>query len=383
MRVIAAPDSFKGSLSAPLAAQAIARGVQRACPACQVEEIPIADGGEGTLETLVAAGQGEYRTYQVQGPLGQPVAARIGLLPTGQAVIEMAQASGLTLVPPQQRNPLLTSSYGTGQLLQAALELGCRNLIITLGGSATVDGGIGMLAALGAVFYDEAEQELEPVGGSLPRVVRVDLQQLDRRLQASQIIIAADVTNPLCGPQGAAPVFGPQKGASPATVAVLAQGLNHWAAVTAASTGLSVDSLPGGGAAGGLGAALVAYAGGQIRLGSDVVLDTLQVDARLAGADLVITGEGNLDGQTAAGKAPVGIARRAQHYGCHTVAIVGGLGSGYANVYDQGIDGIFTILPRPLHLAQAMADTSRLLEDATWRVMHFYSRIRADSIDNL
>lgn len=371
MRVVIAPDSFKGSLSASLVARAIATGVRKACPDCVIEEIPIADGGEGTLEAMVAARQGEYRTYTVRGPLGVPTAAQLGLLDDGKiGVIEMAQASGLLLVAPEQRNPLLTSTYGTGELMRAALDLGCRELIITIGGSATNDGGLGMLAALGAKFYDADGNELEPVGGSLPYLARIDIAELDPRLSNCHITIASDVTNPLCGPLGATAVFGPQKGATPDMVEVLDQGLRKFAQATLVATGVDVLDLPGAGAAGGLGAALMAYAGGVMRSGIDVVLDTIGIDSHLAAADLVFTGEGRMDEQTAHGKAPVGLARRARQHDCPVVALVGSLGPGYQAVLEQGITGVFPVLSGPADLAHAMEHAAELVADTAFRVMH-------------
>ncbi len=371
MRVVIAPDSFKGSLSASLVARAIATGVGKACPDCVIEEIPIADGGEGTLEAMVAARQGEYRTYTVRGPLGVPTAAQLGLLDDGKiGVIEMAQASGLLLVAPEQRNPLLTSTYGTGELMRAALDLGCRELIITIGGSATNDGGLGMLAALGAKFYDADGNELEPVGGSLPHLARIDIAELDPRLSNCHITIASDVTNSLCGPLGATAVFGPQKGATPDMVEVLDQGLRNFAQATLAATGVDVLDLPGAGAAGGLGAALMAYAGGVMRSGIDVVLDTIGIDSHLAAADLVFTGEGRMDEQTAHGKAPVGLARRARQHDCPVVALVGSLGPGYQAVLEQGITGVFPVLSGPADLAYAMEHAAELIADTAFRIMH-------------
>lgn len=374
MRVIVAPDSFKGSLSGPLVAQAIAQGVRRACPDCIIDEIPIADGGEGTLEALVHARQGEYRTYSVTGPLGQPVSAQLGLIDDGRiGIIEMAQASGLLLVTPEQRNPLLTSTFGTGELIRATLDLGCQELIITIGGSATNDGGLGMLAALGAKFYGNERQELAPVGGSLPHLAQVDITGLDKRLQTCRITIASDVTNPLCGPLGAAAVFGPQKGATPEMVELLEQGLHKFAQATLTATGVDVLHLPGAGAAGGLGAALIAYAGGIMRSGIDVVLDTIGIDARLAGAGLAFTGEGRMDGQTAHGKAPAGLAKRAREHNCPVVALVGSLGENYEAVLEQGISGVFPVLSAPMDLDSAMEHAAELIADTAYRVMHFWS----------
>ena len=373
MRVLVAPDSFKGSLSAAAVADAIAAGVQRACPACTVETMPIADGGEGTLEALVQAKQGEYRTYTVRGPLGQPVQAQLGLLAGGQiAVIEMAQASGLLLVAPEHRNPLITSTYGTGELMRAALDLGCKEMIITIGGSATVDGGLGMLAALGAKLGDAEGKELQPVGGSLPDIAQVDITRLDPRLADCRIIIASDVTNPLCGPLGAAAVFGPQKGATPAMVELLDFGLHKLAQATLAATGQDVSDLPGAGAAGGLGAALIAYTGGMMRSGIDVVLDTIAIDSLLTGIDLVFTGEGRMDAQTAHGKAPVGLARRARQHDCPVVALVGSLGPNYETVLEKGITGVFPVLTEPMDLVSAMERAADLIADTAYRVMYLH-----------
>lgn len=376
-RVLVAPDSFKGSLSAPLAAEAIAKGVSRACPACQVTTLPIADGGEGTLDALLSGAGGRSLPVSVLGPLGEPVEAHLGLLPGGVAVIEMAQASGLTLVAPERRNPLLASSFGTGQLIQAALDQNCRQLVVTIGGTATVDGGIGLLSALGARFIDAAGQQLEPVGRSLPQIADVDLSRLDPRLPLCSIRVASDVTNPLCGPQGAAAVFGPQKGATAEMVSYLDAGLGRLAEVTEQVTGLGVTNLPGAGAAGGVGAALAAYLAGQMQSGVKVVLDTLQADRHLQTADLVITGEGRMDAQTAHGKAPVGIALRGLEYGCRTIALVGSVLPGYEAVYDQGISAVFPIINRPLTLREAMNETADLLSDAAARAMHAWHAFRA------
>lgn len=375
MRVLIAPDSFKGSLSAPDVARAIARGVAQICPECEIEELPIADGGEGTLDVLVASAQGRHFNLRTRAPLGNRHNARFGVLGDNKtAVVEMAQASGLTLVPAGKRNPLQASSFGTGELVKAALDLGYRSFIVTLGGSATVDGGTGMLAALGARFLDINGIELTPGGACLGRIASLDLANLDRRLQETKVVIASDVTNPLCGPLGAAPVFGPQKGATPAMVGILSEGLENWARVIASETGKQVADTPGGGAAGGLGAALIAFAGGSIRPGVDVVLDALQFDSRLAGVSLVFTGEGRMDHQTAAGKAPVGVARRAKLHGCRTVALVGAIGPGYDAVYAEGIDGVFPIADRPMSLRESLSHTAALLTDCAARVTHFYLR---------
>lgn len=374
--ILVAPDSFKGSLSAPEAAEAIAQGVSRACPGCQVTMLPIADGGEGTLDALLSGAGGRCLTQAVRGPLGEEVEARLGVLPGGVAIVEMAQASGLTLIAPDRRNPLLASSYGTGQLIRAALDQNCRQLVITIGGTATVDGGIGLLTALGARFIDTGGQELPPIGSSLPRIAAVDLSLLDPRLESCSIRVASDVTNPLCGPNGAAAVFGPQKGATAEMVNYLDGGLRRLAEVTVKATGQDVTELSGAGAAGGVGAALVAYLGGQMQSGVQVVLDTLQADSHLRLADLVITGEGRMDGQTAHGKAPVGVALRARRYGCRTIALVGSLLPGYEAVYGQGISAVFPIINQPLTLGEAMSRAAELLSDAAARAMHAWQAFR-------
>lgn len=370
MRVLIAPDSFKGSLTAAQAAAAIATGVSRSRPTWQLHQLPIADGGEGTLQVLLAGAGGRAVSVAVSGPLGNPVEAELGILSDRQtAVIEMAQASGLMLIPPAERNPLLTSSFGTGQLIRAALDHGCRRLLVTIGGSATVDGGLGLLAALGARLLDDAGAELPPTGQSLGALASLDLTELDRRLTDCTLRIASDVTNPLIGPLGAAPVFGPQKGATPTMVDYLAAGLARFAGITRQLTGIDVADLPGAGAAGGVGATLLAYAGGQMQSGVDVVLDTLRVDQLLPGVELIITGEGRTDAQTAQGKAPTGIALRGQQHGCRTIALVGSLGPGYEAVYQRGIAAVFSILDRPLSLEQAMAEADRLLADCAARVV--------------
>lgn len=377
MRVLVAPDSFKGSLSATQAAEAIAQGVSRACPECQVRQLPIADGGEGTLDALLAGAGGQDLLVSVHGPLGDLVTAHLGILQNGNtAVVEMAQASGLTLIPEEKRNPLFTSSYGTGELMRAALDHGCREIIVTIGGSATVDGGMGLLSALGARFLRADGSELTPIGQNLPDVASVDLAGFDSRLAECTVRIASDVTNPLCGELGAAPVFGPQKGATPEMVAYLALGLERFAAATERATGCQVANLPGAGAAGGVGAALMSYVGGQMNSGVQVVLDTLKVDQYLRDTDLIITGEGRMDGQTAQGKAPTGIAQRGLRHGCKTIALVGSIAPGYEAVYAQGISAVFPIVNRPMTLEQAMAEAASLLSDSAARVVHALLELR-------
>lgn len=372
MRIVIAPDSYKGSLSARQVAEAMAAGVRRVLPEAELDLVPIADGGEGTVDALVAATGGEVRTVTVTGPLGEPVAAAFGLLSDGQtAVIEMAAASGLPLVPPDRRNPLVTTTYGTGELIRAALDAGARHLIIGLGGSATVDGGAGMLQALGARLLDAAGAPIGPGGGALPALARIDLAGLDPRLAECTLTVACDVDNPLTGPRGAAAVFGPQKGATPDMVAALDAALAHLAAVIRRDLGRDVELVPGAGAAGGLGAALLAL-GARLRPGIEIVVEATRLRERLAGAALCLTGEGQTDFQTARGKAPVGVARAAKAWGVPVLCISGGLGAGYEEVYACGIDAVASAVPGPMPLAEAMARGAELVAAAAERAVRLW-----------
>ena len=370
-RIVVAPDSFKGSASAREVAEAVAEGLRRGLPGVQVETVPMADGGEGTVEAVVAATGGRYVEVQATGPLGEPVRARFGLLGDGAtAVIEMAAASGLPLVPPERRNPMVATTYGTGQLIRAALDRGARRLIIGIGGSATVDGGVGMAQALGARFLDARGRELGPGGGALDRLERIDLSGMDPRLRTAEILVACDVTNPLYGPEGAAAVFGPQKGATPEMVAQLDANLRRLAEVIRRDLGVDVSTLPGGGAAGGLGAGLVAFCGAHLRPGVELVMEAVGLERRLQGADLVVTGEGALDRQTPFGKTPAGVGRLARRLGIPAVAIVGSIGEGVdrETLEACGLAGIVSIVPRPMPLEQAMRQAVPLLLEAAERL---------------
>lgn len=370
-RIVVAPDSFKGSATARQAAEAIARGLRRALPGAQVDTVPMADGGEGTVEALVDATGGRYVDVEVTGPLGEPVRARFGMLGDGStAVIEMAAASGLPLVPPERRNPMVTTTFGTGELIRAALDRGARRIIVGIGGSATVDGGVGMAQALGARFLDADGNPLGWGGGALARLDRIDLSPMDPRLREAQLLVACDVSNPLYGPDGAAAVFGPQKGATPEMVAALDANLRHLAEVIRRDLGIDVSTLRGGGAAGGLGAGLVAFCGAQLRPGVELVIEAVDLEARLQGADLVVTGEGSLDRQTPFGKTPAGVGRLARRLGIAAVAIVGSIGEGVdRQVLDAcGLAAICSIVPRPMALDEAMQRTEALLEQAAERL---------------
>ncbi len=364
-RVLVAPDSFKGSLSAVQAAEAMERGVLAAWPDAVVEKVPVADGGEGTVEAMVVATGGAYESRTVRGPRGEPVAARWGVLGDGAtAVLEMAAASGLTLVPEGARDPRVASTFGTGELLLAAMDAGHRRIVLGIGGSATNDGGAGMARALGVRFLDARGDPLPDGGAALSRLATVDLSGLDARLASVELLVACDVDNPLTGPRGASAVYGPQKGATPAMVAELDAALAHYAAVAARATGRDVASRPGAGAAGGLGAGLLFFTPARLVPGVDLVLDAARFDARVRGARLVLTGEGRTDQQTAMGKAPVGVARRAQRHGVPVRVISGSLGPGAEQLLGHGVEQVAAAAPPGMPVAEAMARAAPLLEAA-------------------
>jgi glycerate kinase len=369
MRIVVAPDSFKGSLSAMDVANAMEQGIHSVFPAAQVSKVPIADGGEGTVEALVAVTGGHMIYQKVIGPLGDTVDAGWGLLGDGEtAVIEMAAASGLTLIPIKDRDPRLTTTYGTGQLIKAALDHDIQKIIIGIGGSATNDGGAGMAQALGVRFLDAKGQELLYGGAALAKLVTIDTAQIDPRLAKPALLVASDVDNPLCGEYGASAVYGPQKGALPEDVVELDKALRHYAEIANKVTGKNVENIPGAGAAGGLGAGLMLFTHAQLRPGIEIVLEACDFSSIVKQASLVITGEGNTDFQTAHGKAPVGIAKIAKHYNVPVVCLSGGLGRGCDDVLQQGIDALMSTVPCPMALEECMAQAAELLQSATARV---------------
>jgi len=369
VRIIVAPDSYKGSVSALGVAQAMERGILKIHPDADVLKVPIADGGEGTVEALVAATGGELRHQDVADPLGRRIRAHWGILGDGRtAVIEMASASGLPLLASEERDPLRTTTYGTGELLRAALDAGLRKIIIGIGGSATNDGGAGMARALGVRFTDAAGSELPDGGGALARLAAVDLSRIDPRLAESDIVVACDVDNPLCGPRGASAVFGPQKGATPALVTELDAALRHFATVAQAATGRSVAETAGAGAAGGMGAGLMLFSPAKLRPGVEIVLDAVRFGETVKGADFVITGEGRTDFQTAFGKAPVGVAKAAKLHRVPVFCLSGSLGEGADETLAQGIDAVMSICDRPMALDECMARGEELIEAATARL---------------
>ncbi len=371
MKVVVAPDSFKGSMSAIEVCQFMKEGVLQALPNATVIEMPMADGGEGTLECLINGTNGTFYKEVVNGPLGNPVHAKWGILggDSKTAVIEMAQSSGLTLISKKDRNPRLTNTYGTGQLIKCALDKGCTRIIIGLGGSATNDGGMGMAAALGVKFYNKNGESL-PLGGiHLADLDVVDIEELDSRIKNIEFIIASDVTNPLCGPTGASYVFGPQKGASPKDVEELDTALRNFAEKVKDSVGKDILHVPGSGAAGGLGAGLMAFLDAKVSSGIEIIMNTLGYDEHIKDANLVLTGEGRTDEQTLFGKVPVGVARVAKKYNVLAICISGSLGEGTDQLYDQGITAIFSIIDAPNSLEEILSKTGNLIKSTTSNVV--------------
>ncbi|MGG7676918.1 glycerate kinase [Klebsiella aerogenes] len=359
MKIVIAPDSYKESLSALDVATAIETGFREIYPHAEYVKVPVADGGEGTVEAMVAATQGHIVQVSVTGPLGEPVNAFYGLSGDMRcAYIEMAAASGLESVPPTRRNPLLTTSWGTGELIRHALDAGVSQIIIGIGGSATNDGGAGMAQALGAKLLSAGQQQIAPGGGALETLARIDLSELDPRLADCRIDVACDVTNPLTGPQGASAVFGPQKGATAAMIERLDRGLQHFAQIIDRDLDIDVLNLEGGGAAGGMGAALYAFCGANLRPGIEIVTDALGLADLVADADLVITGEGRIDSQTIHGKVPVGVAKVAKRFNVPVIGIAGSLTADVGVVHQHGLDAVFSVLYSVCTLDEALANAA-------------------------
>lgn len=369
MKIVIACDSYKGSCSTLEAASAIEKGIKNVYGNANVVKIPVADGGEGTVDSLVIGMGGTYEAVKVKDPLGEEIEARYGILNRNIAVIEMAAASGLPLVEAGRRNPMLTTTYGTGQLIKAAMDRGCKRIYIGIGGSATNDGGAGMAKALGVSFRDKNGNELALGGGSLNTLEYIDMSGIDPRLKETEIIVMSDVTNPLCGITGASYVYGPQKGATSEMVELLDNNLCHYGRVIEKQLGLDIMNLPGAGAAGGLGAGLMAFCRGELYSGIEKILDLTNIDEHLKDADLVITGEGRIDSQSIYGKVPVGVAKRASKYDVPVVAIVGSIGDGAKAVYSYGIAAIMDIVNKPMALSEAMENAPALIEQAAETLM--------------
>ncbi|MGG3735882.1 glycerate kinase [Heyndrickxia coagulans] len=350
-----APDSFKESMTAKEVCAAMEAGIKKAIPDAVCIQVPMADGGEGTVQSLVDATGGTIYQQTVTGPLGHPVTACYGILGDGEtAVIEMASASGIHLVTKETKNPLVTTTYGTGELIKACLDKKVKQILIGIGGSATNDGGAGMAQALGAKFLDERGGMLPFGGGALGDLAEIDLAGLDPRLKEVQIFVASDVTNPLCGENGASHVFGPQKGATKEMVALLDTNLSHYAAIIKEQLGKDVAEVPGAGAAGGLGAGLMVFTDAVLKSGIELVVEYTGLEQKVKDADIVLTGEGSIDFQTQFGKAPYGVARAAKKHGKPVIAVAGYVGEQIDVLYEKGIDAIFGILPRPMALEDAL-----------------------------
>jgi glycerate 2-kinase len=363
MKIVIAPDSFKESLTALEVAQSIEKGMQKVLPDASYVKIPMADGGEGTVQSLVDATRGKILSKTVTGPLGEPVEAFFGI--TGDektAVIEMAAASGLHLVPAEKRNPLFTTTRGTGELIKAALDYGVEHIIIGIGGSATNDGGAGMAKSLGIKLLDSEGVDIGEGGGELGKLSAIDLSQIDPRLSSVKIEVACDVDNPLTGQRGASAIFGPQKGATPEMVLQLDQNLHHYANIIRRDLGMDIEHISGAGAAGGLGAGLMAFVSAELKRGVDIVIEATKLKDHVKGADFVITGEGKIDGQTIFGKTPIGVAKTAKKQNVPVIAIAGNIASDSTIVHEHGIDAVFSIVPGVLSLAEAIENASEFVE---------------------
>lgn len=380
MKIVFAPDSYKGSLSAKRICQLLDLAARNVLGECETVSIPVSDGGEGAADVVVAAAGGRYRQVVVRGPLGEPVEAKYGIFPEKPvesgfengvreaAIIEMAAASGLPLVRPEERNVRRASTFGTGQMIRDALEQGIRHFHIAIGGSATNDGGIGCAAALGVRFLGEDGTELEAVPENLGKIRKVDLSGLHPAVERSEFTVICDVTNPLLGETGATRIFGPQKGASSEDLEFLETGMTNYANILKAAFGRDIAASPGAGAAGGLGAGLMAFTGAKLRRGIDTILKLLDFDRVIQGADLVITGEGMMDGQSVFGKVPSGVGRAARKQGIPCVAIVGGMGKNAARIYDCGVDAIITTINGAMSVEAAMENAEELFLDAAERM---------------
>ena len=373
MKIVIAPDSFKGSLSALEVAQAIERGVKRGNKEANTVLVPVADGGEGTMDSLVASTSGRKVQVTVTGPMSNSVQAEYGILGDGvTCVIEMASASGLCLVDRSELNPMVATTYGTGELIKKALDDGCRKFILAVGGSATNDGGAGMLQALGMKLLDEDGQSIGFGGGALRHLAYIDEVEFDSRIKESQFLIASDVQNPLIGLNGASHVFGPQKGASSEVVHILDANLSHWADLVEKHTGMRLHDWPGAGAAGGIGGAFQAFFPAETHRGIDIVMEYAKLGEKMTNAICVFTGEGQIDFQTASGKTPMGVAQEAQKKGIPVFVLAGSIGNGIDILYDYGITSVHSIVNGPMTLEEAIGNAAPLLEQAAEQVIRTF-----------
>lgn len=374
--IVLAPDSFKESLTAKEVCAAMERGILKGNPNVTCIHVPMADGGEGTMQSLVDATGGTVHTVMVTGPMGDEVEASYGISGDGcTGVLEMASASGIHLVPSEQRNPLVATTYGTGELIKACLEHGVSRLLIGIGGSATNDGGAGMVQALGGKLLDAEGKELAFGGGELGRLASLDLSGFDPRLQQVKVEVACDVNNPLCGETGASQVFGPQKGATSAMIEQLDSNLRHYAEMIKQQLGKDIIDYPGAGAAGGLGGGLLVFLNGTLKKGIEMVIDYTGLEEKVRLADMVWTGEGGMDFQTQFGKTPQGVALVAKKHGKPVVALSGRIGDGIEVLYDQGIDAVFGIMPGPASLTEALANGIQNVERTSENIIRFMTAL--------
>ena len=378
MKIVVAPQAFKGSLSATEVGNSMIKGIENVIANSTNLLVPIADGGDGTLETLVESSQGKINLIKVTGPLGEQQNSAWGALGRNKtAIIEMARSSGLALVPINKLNPLISTTYGLGEVILDALDQGYRDFIIGIGGSATNDAGAGMAQALGAKLLDSNGNELPFGGESLSKLNSINIDGIDTRIKESNFSIACDVNNPLTGPEGASAIYGPQKGATPEMVNTLDQALTNFAKIVEKDLGIKINNVEGSGAAGGLGGGLIAFLNGKLRKGVDIVLDFVDIDKALINTNLVITGEGQLDFQTIYNKAPIGVARRAKHLGIPVIAISGSLGENFSVVHEHGIDAASSIVSKPMTLAEASKNAPELISAATEQALR-YMKIGSD-----
>ena len=372
MKIVVAPQAFKGSLSATEVGNSMIKGIENVIENSTNLLVPVADGGDGTLETLVESSQGKINSIKVTGPLGEQQNSAWGALGKNKtAIIEMARSSGLALVPINKLNPLISTTYGLGEVILDALNQGYRDFIIGIGGSATNDAGAGMAQALGAKLLDSNGNELPFGGESLSKLNSINIDGIDTRIKESNFAIACDVNNPLTGPEGASAIYGPQKGATPEMVNTLDQALTNFAEIVEKDLGIKINDVEGSGAAGGLGGGLIAFLNGKLRKGVDIVLDFVDIDKALTNTNLVITGEGQLDFQTIYNKAPIGVAKRAKHLGIPVIAISGSLGENFSVVHEHGIDAASSIISKPMTLEEASKTAPELIASATEQALRY------------
>ena len=371
MKLLFASDSFKGSLTSEKTVELLSRAAREVFGECECSGVPVADGGEGTVEAVIAAEQGEQITLKVHGPLMEETESFYGIFDGNKAVIEMAAASGLPMVPEELRNPLNTTTFGTGELILDALKRGYRNISIAIGGSATNDGGMGCARALGVKFLDQYGNELEGFGRDLAKVAAIDISGLDERIKDSKITVMCDVTNPLCGKDGATRTFGKQKGATPEILEELEKGMCSYRDVIRETFGIDCDGIPGTGAAGGLGAALMVFLGGEMKSGIETVLDLIRFDERLEGVDLVVTGEGRTDWQSCFGKVMQGVGMRAKAKGIPVLGLSGSLGKNAMDICSCGISSLMTTVNAPMPLSEALERAEELYYEGALRMFRF------------